>query len=237
VDDHLVKLLKPLSRLAKLLGPTADAIDGALSTRLIRVLQHMLEMTTHLAEASVLDGVHKQTSDIQQIMLMSEQLSAVQEELMQSRIELSKTVPTHALENVEAAAKHEREVAETKIRELMMHCNQIEGTLRSERKDTTEMEQTIVELERQMRLMSEELIQVESYKKSTHGEHMRQMEASLAKAQIKLVDSEAEKDDLEMRIIEMQEELAREGHPPLKCLARPVFPPVFEHAQRSHAVA
>lgn len=68
----------------------------------------MLEMTTHLAEASVLDGVHKQTSDIQQIMLMSEQLSAVQEELMQSRIELSKTVPTHALENVEAAAKHER---------------------------------------------------------------------------------------------------------------------------------
>jgi len=203
--------------------PFADGVDGKISSLIIRGLQLLLQSTIRLADVEVCDEdcdyqqrLVNSLQSLQQMAQLKAELNSTQEELHQQKQQVQDAL---SLKLQAERAESERRWLHMKLEESLRQQGQLEDSLGLEEGRSEELARAVAELEARVRTMTEDLIQVENYKRSSHGEQMRRMEESLAHAQMRLVESEASKDELEMTIIHATEELERQGYPPLKSLA------------------
>ena len=224
VEKYLAKVARPCQVVAGLLGRCVDAVDAAMSSRIIRVLQLALDTTNRLgihgaggvdhsgSFLSAIDQMHR-------IRQLNAQLEATESQLAAVKTE-NNSIQPERLEAIKAELKQESRRELHELRKTLKRINASNKDLEAETLDKANqidhLNHQCGKLENELEKVHEQLVQVESYKRSSHGEQFERLETELSETKMRLVDCEAEKDDLEFYMVEMQEEIERLGLPPLE---------------------
>jgi len=218
VEQHLAKVVRPCQVVAAMLSRCVDCIDTALSNRIIRLLTFALDTTTRLGSV----GSGTTSSDAPELLGAIQSMQKIQHlnaQLAALQSECGKRIPQESVERMrqelqEESTKERRDL-EKRLKKISSSKHDLEKDCLDKAGIIYDREETLMEVEKELHDTREQLVQVESYRRSSVGQSHEAMEWQLSETKMNLVEVESEKDDIELIIVEIQEELQRRGFPPL----------------------